>query len=134
MRRVIIESPYQGNIELNLRYLRACMADCIRRGEAPFASHGLYTQPGVLRDGVPEERMAGIHAGFAWRGAADATVVYTDLGTSTGMGYGIKAAKQLIAERAQQHVMIGHVIEYRTLPDFDMWCGDPAFETHRWGK
>lgn len=41
MRRVIIESPYHGNVERNLRYLRACLRDSLLRGEAPFASHGL---------------------------------------------------------------------------------------------
>jgi hypothetical protein len=104
MKRVIVESPYAGNIEENLAYLRACMADCLRKGEAPFASHGLYTQPGVLRDEVPTEREWGIQAGFAWREAADYTVVYTDLGISSGMRYGI--------EHAQKH---GKSIEYRQL-------------------
>lgn len=104
MRRVIIESPYAGDVEQNMKYLRACMRDCLLKGEAPFASHGLYTQPGVLRDEVAEERQHGIDAGFVWRMSADATVVYTDLGTSKGMEYGIKHAHDL-----------DHPIEYRTL-------------------
>ena len=104
MRRVILESPYAGNVELNERYARACMADCLRRGEAPYASHLLYTQPGVLDDLVPEQRKLGIDAGFAWRDVAEATVVYDDLGISTGMKYGIEHA-----ERG------GKPIEYRRL-------------------
>lgn len=104
MKRVIVESPFAGDINKNLRYLRACMRDCLLRGEAPFASHGLYTQPGVLRDEVPNERMHGIQAGFAWRSAAEKTVVYTDLGMSRGMDYGVEHATQLNLE-----------IEYRTL-------------------
>jgi len=66
MRRVIIESPFAGKGETasermfeeykNIRYLRACMRDCLLKGEAPFASHGLYTQEGVLDDTIPEER------------------------------------------------------------------------------
>ena len=36
MIRVIIESPYAGDVEKNLRYLRAAMHDCLMRGEAPF--------------------------------------------------------------------------------------------------
>ena len=92
MKLVILESPYAGNVELNERYARACMADCLRRGEAPFASHLLYTQPGILRDDVPEERQLGIKAGLAWGFWADATVVYTDLGISPGMGRGINDA------------------------------------------
>lgn len=82
---VIVESPYAGDVEGNLRYLRECMRDCILRGESPYASHGLLTQEGVLRDGVPEERALGISAGFAWRSRADLVVFYADLGISKGM-------------------------------------------------
>ena len=85
MKRVIIESPYAGNIERNVAYARAAMADCLARGEAPYASHLLYTQPGVLRDEDPLEREIGITAGFAWRDVADLTVFYVDLGWSAGM-------------------------------------------------
>jgi hypothetical protein len=95
MRLVVVESPYAGNVERNERYARACMADCLRRGEAPFASHLLYTQPGVLRDHVLAERELGIKAGLAWGALADATVVYTDLGITPGMERGIEAAKKL---------------------------------------
>jgi hypothetical protein len=93
MRLVIVESPYAGEVARNERYARACLADCLRRGEAPFASHLLYTQPGVLRDGVNPERVLGIRAGFAWGRMADATVVYTDLGLSPGMQAGIDDAR-----------------------------------------
>lgn len=95
MRLVIIESPYAGDVERNLRYLRACMRDCLMRGEAPFASHGLYTQPGVLDDTVPEQRTLGIEAGFAWRPRAEATVVYLDLGCTVGMVLGITQAEEM---------------------------------------
>jgi len=101
--RVIIESPYGGDVERNVRYARACMADCLSRGEAPFASHLVYTQPGVLDDTVPAERELGIQAGFAWRAGAR-TVVYTDLGVSAGMVQGIYHAQS-----------VGSDIEYRTL-------------------
>ena len=104
MKRVVLESPYAGDIKLNLRYLRACMRDCLLRSEAPFASHGLYTQPGVLHDEVPEERKHGIEAGFAWRRGSDYTVVYIDLGFSDGMKYGIKHAAG-----------IGHEVVFRKL-------------------
>ena len=110
MRRVIIESPYAGDHARNLRYLRACMRDCIERGEAPFASHGLYTQPGVLDDKNPKERAQGIEAGFSWRVVADATVIYTDLGISYGMECGIKDATVLRDSHGYQHE-----IEYREL-------------------
>lgn len=105
MRLVIVESPFAGDLERNTRYLRACLADCLGRGEAPFASHGLYTQPGVLDDSDPAQRAVGIEAGFAWREMSEATVVYTDLGVSRGMIAGIKHA-QTVSE---------HAIEYREL-------------------
>lgn len=92
MRLVIIESPYAGDVERNLRYLRACMRDCLLRGEAPFASHALYTQPGVLDDLIPGERDLGMRAGFVWGRKADCTVVYADLGISDGMRRGIEEA------------------------------------------
>ena len=96
MRRVIVESPYAGDVPRNLRYLRACLADCLARGEAPFASHALYTQPGVLDDALPEERRRGILAGFAWAEFAQARVVYLDLGMSRGMLEGIEHAAKLL--------------------------------------
>lgn len=104
MKPVIVESPYAGDIEGNLKYVRECMADCIRRGEAPFASHALYTQPGILNDADPAERLLGIQAGFAWRSAATKTVVYLDRGISRGMQMGIEDAERL-----------GHTIEYRLI-------------------
>jgi hypothetical protein len=104
MRLVIIESPYAGDVEANIRYARACVLDCLRRGEAPFASHLLYTQPGILRDEVPAERESGIAAAVAWCRAADATVVYTDRGISRGMEFGIAAARQA-----------GKPVEFRSL-------------------
>lgn len=103
-RLVLIESPYAGDIEKNVEYARKCVRDSLSRGEAPIASHLLYTQPGVLRDEVPAERQWGINAGLAWRMVAHATVVYTDMGISKGMEYGIKAAQEA-----------GLPVEYRTL-------------------
>jgi hypothetical protein len=82
---VVIESPYAGDVEKNLRYVRACMKDCLYRGEAPYASHALYTQLGVLDDQVPDQRRRGIEAGFAWRNVAELVVFYEDLGWSRGM-------------------------------------------------
>jgi hypothetical protein len=92
MKRVIVESPYAGNVEANLVYARRCLKDCLNRGEAPIASHLLYTQAGILDDLNPQERKLGIDAGLAWKEVADLHVVYTDLGISEGMKYGIDYA------------------------------------------
>lgn len=107
---VSIESPYAGKteeeIKRNIRYARICMLDCLKRGEAPIASHLLYTQ--VLDDNIPEERSLGIEAGFTWNKHAEATVVYTDLGIGKGMKEGIERAKKE-----------GRSVEYRTLPGWN---------------
>lgn len=97
MRLVILESPYAGEtaeeINGNIEYARRCVRDSLMRGEAPIASHLLYTQPGILDDSIPEEREQGINAGLAWRKVAEASVVYVDKGISQGMRYGIAAAE-----------------------------------------
>ena len=94
MIRVILESPYAGNIEQNLIYARRAVKDSLLRGESPIASHLLYTQKGILDDSIPEERALGIDAGLAWKSVADKHVFYIDYGYSTGMKYALEAAKK----------------------------------------
>lgn len=87
---VIVESPYAGNIALNTIYAQFAMHDClVNYGEAPYASHLLYTQDHVLRDEIPEDRKLGIEAGFLWREVATGTAFYYDLGISAGMQQGM---------------------------------------------
>lgn len=108
MRRVILESPYAGttdDIIRNVAYARACVRDCLNKGEAPIASHLLFTQPGILRDGQPEERKLGIKAGLAWLSMADAMVVYIDYGISQGVESAISKAE-----------LAGIPVERRQLP------------------
>ncbi len=105
MRLVILESPFAGDVAKNIAYARAAMRDCLERGEAPYASHLLYTQPGVLDDGDKAQRALGMRAGFAWHTVADAAVVYQDLGISSGMERGIARMRNL-----------GKPVEFRVLP------------------
>lgn len=102
MKRVIIESPYAGDVERNRTYLQAAIIDSLNRFEAPFASHGFYTH--FLDDTNKDERAIGMKAGFAWGEVADLIAVYTDLGISPGMEIGITRAK-----------VLGIPIEMRTL-------------------
>lgn len=88
MKRVIIESPYAGYVDRNLAYARCCLLDSLKRGEAPIASHLLYTQ--VLDDTIPEEREQGINAGLEWRLVARGAVFYIDFGYSSGMEAALK--------------------------------------------
>lgn len=123
MRRVIMESPFAGKGETleerkaqearNVRYARLCLRDCLSHGEAPIASHLLYTQPEVLNDDIPDERTWGINAGLSWGSVADASVLYIDLGISGGMKYGI----------ANAHAA-GRPVEQRRLPGFQKYFPD----------
>lgn len=97
-RRVILESPYaapdRAGLAKNARYLRACLRHSLLLGEAPFASHAIYTLPGVLDDTNAEERSMGMEAGWAWMASVNtqAVVAYTDLGWSVGMSQGVERA------------------------------------------
>lgn len=102
MRRVVIESPFAGDVEANRKYLHECCIDCLRRGESPYASHGFFVY--FLDDLLPEERQLGIDAGLAWGDVADVIAVYTDRGVTAGMSYAIG-----------RHMAAGRTIEYRRL-------------------
>ena len=103
MRRVVVESPYRGDARLaggrdqarNVKYARECIKDSLDRGEAPIASHLLYTQEGVLDDNDPAERDTGIYAGHLWIEVADAVVLYLDHGLSSGMDAAVAVAYEL---------------------------------------
>lgn len=107
MKRVVIESPLKAPTAYghrrNIRYAQLCLLDCLRRGEAPYASHLLYTQ--VLDDRDPKLRERGIRAGFIWGEFAEVCAVYEDLGVSAGMERGTARAESF-----------GVVVERRKLP------------------
>ncbi|OFW58423.1 MAG: hypothetical protein A2Y75_01560 [Candidatus Solincola sediminis] len=106
MKTVVIESPWRSDTkelaDRNSRYLEACIVDCLRRGESPYASHKMLTD--ALDDRNEAQRKAGIEAGFVWAALADARVFYTDLGVSHGMFLAVVHAAD-----------IRQVVEYRTL-------------------
>lgn len=90
MRRVVLESPYSGQVARNVAYAQRAWLDCVERGESPQASH--LVGPQILDDNDPKQRATGIAAGHAWIEVADAMVVYEDHGISTGMAQGIAEA------------------------------------------
>jgi hypothetical protein len=104
MKRVVIESPFAGDVDKNKQYGRLCMLDCLRRGEAPFASHLLYTQ--CLDDNIEIERTLGMNAGFVWGEVADLHAFYVDLGMSPGMEVSLRRIMK-----------IGSKWEERSLPN-----------------
>jgi hypothetical protein len=89
---------------MNVRYARRCVRDSLMLGEAPIASHLLYTQPGILRDHLMSERARGIEAGLVWSHMADLVVFYLDRGMSKGMELGL-----------EHHRKIGSRVEFRML-------------------
>ncbi len=97
IRFVQLESPFGApdadGLVRNIAYALSCMRNSLGKGEAPFASHLLYTQ--MLDDTVPQERHHGIMAGLRIGEGAEITVVYDDLGVSRGMQMGIDHANEL---------------------------------------
>jgi hypothetical protein len=87
MKRVMIESPYASETSYEKanykKYLEACIFDSLERGEAPFASHGFYTQ--WLKDSDPTERETGMACGRAWAKGSEVVAFYVDYGMSSGM-------------------------------------------------
>lgn len=94
-RLVVLESPFAGEVERNVAYAKRALLHSLSLGEAPIASHLLWTQPGVLDDNNPDDRRAGLAAGLAWHRAAAAVVFYVDLGVSAGMAEAEKHATRL---------------------------------------
>lgn len=93
---VLLESPFSAptpeEIVRNVWYAFLAVQDSLDAGEAPYASHLFFTQ--MLEDANSVERALGIDAGLAIGSKAEATVVYGDLGISSGMQYGIHRAEQ----------------------------------------
>ena len=80
---VIVESPFAGNEQRNLIYLRRALRDAWNVGELPLASHGYF--PFFLRESDPLEREAGIQAGYQLWPLASRIIFYNDYGMSPGM-------------------------------------------------
>jgi hypothetical protein len=133
---VVVESPFATSFlnlrresgaewtkeltqEVNVRYARACLHDCLtRHQEAPYASHLLYTQEGVLDDDIPAERDLGIRAGLQIGRAAKRRVFYVDRGFSRGMVWGLRFALDI--EQPCEIRRLGGEWELGWEPGFDL--------------
>jgi len=124
MKRVLIESPYKAATPSQRKdfdlYLKACVFDSLGKGEAPFASHGFYTQ--YLDDKKQMDRDAGMLCGKAWAGSADTIAFYVDYGMSPGM---IEMLKWLFESLRSRLTMYPNP-EIRSLPNwFDEEAASP---------
>ena len=92
----IVESPFAGNtkdeVYRNKLYAQLALHDSLLRGEAPFASHLIYTL--VLDDKIPDERLLGMNAGWYWMRKAEQVAVYTDSQLVIGWLTGAYKVKQ----------------------------------------
>jgi hypothetical protein len=121
MLKVIILSPYAGEIRENIDYAKRCMLDSISRGEAPWASHLLYPQ--FLPDSDPGARLKGLACEAAWITSADLVAVYTDRGMSPGMIQTVK----MLSEHKEIHIPI-------QMRSIQMACLVPGCETKVYGN
>jgi hypothetical protein len=78
------------------------LLNSLLRGEAPFASHLLYTQ---VWSEKPEIRANGIKAGVEVHHVCSQVVLYTDLGVSTGMKAAEDHAALIGAERGRRTIL-----------------------------
>jgi hypothetical protein len=92
---VMLETPYSGDIDRNVRYLSACSISCsVLYDELVYASHAAMTQhPRAQKVFVSDydpkwdtlTRDRAIEMSQRMRAKCDTTVFYTDLGWSRGM-------------------------------------------------
>jgi len=108
MKIVCLESPFKPSAEdvvryvgryteadllrQNIIYARMALLSCLLRGEAPLASHLLYTQVWSERADL---RDAGIKAGIEMHHRCDLVALFRDLGVSKGMQLASDNAKLL---------------------------------------
>lgn len=101
-------SKYEGRysraelLRQNIIYARLAVLNSLLRGEAPLASHLLYTQ---VWSEKPELRENGIKAGIEMHYRCDLVALYTDLGVSSGMESAEKHAGLINVERGQRTIL-----------------------------
>lgn len=83
MKRIMILSPYSGDIERNMRYLQRCIWHVIQERHAPFAPHYIY--PSFMDDTNSLQRDIGIAMGLLWGSVSDELWLFQDYGISDGM-------------------------------------------------
>jgi hypothetical protein len=121
MKLTVVESPLRGAVpascptwlaplverierERNRHYAFECMRAELRCGRAPYASHVLFDQPGLLDDATPKERALGMDVGQAWSAVGHERIFFGDRGLSSGMRYGSTKAREI--GQAQGNAMI----------------------------
>lgn len=97
---VMIESPYSGDIDRNVRYLQLAMLETgVIYGQLAYASHSYMTQHPLHKnyfvcDYNPKwdvlTRDQAIEMSQRMRHRCDQTIFYTDLGWSSGMKAALK--------------------------------------------
>lgn len=115
---VSIESPFQPTdaevaefagrytraelLRQNLVYARMALKHSLERGEAPIASHLLYTQVWSER---PEFRAQAIKSGLELHHRCDMVVFYVDLGSSAGMKLAAENASLINVEQSRRVIL-----------------------------
>lgn len=112
MKLVAVESPFgspdASTLRRNILYARMCLRDSLERPgvlpEAPWASHLVYPQPGVLDEQDPQGRRRGLDCSGAWGDRAAYRAVYEDLGLTEGMEEALERA-QALGQRVERRVL-----------------------------
>lgn len=121
------QKRYREELKANINYARELCHFALTNGYAPFASHLLYTQRGILNDRIAEERELGIIAGLAYSWVNKEIWFGTDRGLSSGMLKGLEAW----TERNAAIAIDREVVEARYNPDWRPGNGQPRFLLRR---
>ena len=106
MKRVYLASPYSGDVLTNVDYARRCMADSLKRCEAPFVPHLLYTQ--CLDDTDEAQRKRDMRAGAEFLRSCHKLVAYIDRGISAGMQAEIDLAADFSIPVEMRHIGVDY--------------------------
>lgn len=107
LKTVMIESPYSGDIESNVKYAYDCVRDSYLRGELPFAPHLLWTKISINDEDNGKDhysdnnhkhnvnsREHALQGCRVMRCKLGHVVFYLDRGWSSGMKRAFKEAKE----------------------------------------
>ena len=127
MKLVAVESPYGSPdpkiLRRNILYARMCLRDSLERSgdvqEAPWCSHLVYPQPGVLDEQNPQGRRLGLDISGAWGDRAEARAIYQDLGLSGGVEEAVERARTLGQQVDLRHLRSDLRVEFDRLVQAD---------------
>lgn len=93
IKKIFVCSPYRGDVDRNINYVKNICRYIIFHGHAPFAPHLHYTR--FLNEDLEYERTAGILCGLEFLKCCDELWYFDKYGVTEGMKIEIEEARSL---------------------------------------